>query len=100
MKAATPSPRGLGKRSEGDSRACRPHRLLANGADGVSDIEGKTVTGSGEQAGTRASLNGAQGCVRHRWVKPRGRMELWEKRHGRQSREGSGEEAGTRPSFK
>ena len=29
MKAATPSPRGLGKRSEGDSRACRPHRPLA-----------------------------------------------------------------------
>ena len=27
-------------------------------------------------------------------------MELWEKRHRRQSREGSGEEAGTRPSFK
>jgi len=26
MKAATPSPRGFGKRSEGDSRACRPHR--------------------------------------------------------------------------
>src|SRR5438093_8616839 len=29
MKAAPPSPRGLGKRSEGDSRACRPHRPLA-----------------------------------------------------------------------
>src|SRR4030095_9812151 len=32
--------------------------------------------------------------------KPKGRMELSEKRHRRQSREGSGEEAGTRPSFK
>jgi hypothetical protein len=26
--------------------------LLANGADGIRDIEGKAVTGSGEQAGT------------------------------------------------
>jgi len=32
--------------------------LLANGADGISDIEGKAVTGSGAQAGTRASFNG------------------------------------------
>jgi len=35
--------------------------LLANGADGISDIEGKAVTGSGEQAETRASFNGAPG---------------------------------------
>jgi len=28
-----------------------------NGADGISDIEGKAVTGCGEQAGTRASFN-------------------------------------------
>jgi hypothetical protein len=36
MKAATPSPRGLGKRSEGDSRACRPHRFarVRGGAHG------------------------------------------------------------------
>jgi hypothetical protein len=33
--------------------------LLANGADGISDIEGKAVTGSGEQAGTRASFKRA-----------------------------------------
>jgi len=38
--------------------------LLANGADGISDIEGKAVTGSGEQAGTRASFNGAAGDAR------------------------------------
>ncbi|PYJ19619.1 MAG: hypothetical protein DME99_12090 [Verrucomicrobia bacterium] len=38
-----------------------PNSLLANGADGISDIEGKAVTGSGEQAGTRASFNGAAG---------------------------------------
>jgi len=31
--------------------------MLVNGADGISDIEGKAVTGSGEQAGTRASFN-------------------------------------------
>src|SRR6266478_4591815 len=36
MKAATPSPRGLGKRSKGDSRACRPHRCarVRGGAHG------------------------------------------------------------------
>jgi hypothetical protein len=28
---------------------------------GSSDIEGKAVTGNGEQAGTRASFNGAEG---------------------------------------
>jgi hypothetical protein len=35
--------------------------LLANGADGISDIEGKAVTGSGEHAETSASFNGAAG---------------------------------------
>src|SRR5437016_2517098 len=33
----------------------------ANGADGISDIEGKAATGSGERAGKRASFNGADG---------------------------------------
>jgi hypothetical protein len=50
-------------------------------------------------ATTRSRME-PRGRERHRWAKPRGRMELWEKRHRRQSREGSGEEAGTRPSFK
>ena len=57
--------------------------LLANGADGISDIEGKAVTGSGEQAGTRASFNGAA-VPRATWMgKPRRRMELMGKRHRR-----------------
>src|SRR5207237_1967434 len=34
--------------------------LLANGADGISDIEGKAVTGSGEEGGTRGSFDGAE----------------------------------------
>ncbi len=33
----------------------------ANGASGISDIEGKAVMGSGERAGKRASFNGANG---------------------------------------
>ena len=35
--------------------------MLVNGADGISDIEGKAVTDSGEQAGMRASFNEAVG---------------------------------------
>jgi hypothetical protein len=34
---------------------------IRNGADGISDIEGKAATGSREQAGKRASFNGAAG---------------------------------------
>ena len=34
----------------------RGRRMSFNGADGSSDIEGKAVTGNGEQAGTRASF--------------------------------------------
>jgi hypothetical protein len=36
-----------------------------------------------------------RGCERHGWVMNReAEMSFWEKRHRRQSREGSGEEAG------
>jgi len=38
--------------------------------------------------------------ARHRWANREVEWSFWEKRHRRQSREGSGEEAGTRPSFK
>jgi hypothetical protein len=40
------------------------------------------------------------GVERHRWANREVEWSVWEKRHRRQSREGSGEEAGTRPSFK
>jgi len=33
--------------------------LSANGAEGISDIEGKAATGSGERAGKRASFKSA-----------------------------------------
>src|SRR4029077_10823692 len=41
----------------------RLRRFLSsvNGAEGISDIEGKAATGSGERAGKRASFNGAEG---------------------------------------
>jgi hypothetical protein len=42
----------------------------------------------------------SRGCERHRWANREVEWSFWEKRHRRQSRKGSGEEAGTRPSFK
>src|SRR6266496_956487 len=66
---------------------CVPCRLLANGA-----------------AGTRATLlrPALAGLRRgrHRWANREVEWSFWEKRHRRQSREGSGEEAGTLPTFK
>jgi hypothetical protein len=61
----------------------RRERASFNGVEGISDIEGKAVTGSGEQAGTRASFNGAEGIsdIEGKAVT------------------GSGEQAGTRASF-
>jgi hypothetical protein len=41
-----------------------------------------------------------RGRERHRWENRQVEWSDWEKRHRRQSRESSGEEAGTRPSFK
>jgi hypothetical protein len=41
-----------------------------------------------------------RGREQHRWANREVEWSFWEKRHRRQSREGSGEEAGTRPSFK
>ena len=41
-----------------------------------------------------------RGRERHRWENRKVEWSSGEKRHRRQSREGSGEEAGTRPSFK
>jgi hypothetical protein len=49
----------------------------------MSDIEGKAVTGNGEQAGTRASFNGTNGM-----------SDIEGK-----AATGSGEQAGTRASF-
>lgn len=62
----------------------RVNRLLANGADGISDIEGKAVTGSGEQAGTRGSFNGAAGPLATKMGKPRGRSFVTGWGYGRQ----------------
>jgi len=43
-----------GKAASGRGLRAQPRY---NGADGISDIEVTAVTGSGEQAGTRASFN-------------------------------------------
>jgi hypothetical protein len=64
-----------------------------SGAAGSSDTEAKAAMGSSqrmEAAGTRAT----------RWAIREVKWSFWEKRHRRQSREGSGERAGTRTSFK
>jgi len=37
---------------------------LVNGAEGISDIEGKAATGSGERAEKRASFKIVSGIVR------------------------------------
>ncbi len=74
--------------------------LLSSGEhDGLRLLRSKSMFSPASDATTRSRME-PRGRERHRWAKPRGRMELWEKRHRRQSREGSGEEAGTRPSFK
>jgi len=58
-----------GSQELGDGRWAehRGHRTgkfgIKNGADGISDIEGKAATGSGEQAEKRASFNGADGFI-------------------------------------
>ena len=41
-----------------------------------------------------------RGRERHRWANREVEWSFWEKRHRRQSREGSGERAGKRASFK
>jgi hypothetical protein len=74
--------------------------LLSSGEhDGLRLFCSKPMFSPASDATTRSRTE-PRGRERHGWAKPRGRMELWEKRHRRQSREGSGEEAGTRPSFK
>ena len=74
--------------------------LLSSGEhDGLRLLCSKSMFSPASDTTTRSRTE-PRGRERHRWAKPRGRMELWEKRHRRQSREGSGEEAGTRPSFK
>ncbi len=37
--------------------------LLANGADGISDIEGKAAREAASECGQRASFNGAEGTL-------------------------------------
>ena len=64
----------MGKNLKATRALAGQHRPLANGADGISDIEGKAAIGSGEQVGTRASFNGADMGVdersgdRDRWT--------------------------------
>jgi len=85
MKAATPSPRGLGKRSEGDSRACRPHRFAR------------------VRGGAHGQLPGGEGAHRQgKEQRKEGRQEIrgeeWsegDKRHGRLSREVAVEHRGS-----
>jgi hypothetical protein len=74
--------------------------LLSSGKhDGLRLLRSKSMFSPASDATTRSRME-PRGRERHRWAKPRGRMKLWEKRHRRQSRDGSGEEAGTRTSFK
>jgi hypothetical protein len=68
-------------------------RISTMELDGMSDIEGKNCKGSSERMEP-------PGGARHRWENREVEWSFGEKRHRRQSREGSGEEAGTRPSFK
>jgi len=60
-----------------------PSLLRCNGADGISDTEGKAAVDSGERVGTRASCNGADGIS-----DIEGKAAV-----------GSGERVGTRASF-
>jgi hypothetical protein len=80
MKAGTPSPRGLGKRSEGDSRTCLAHRCAR------------------VRGGTHAQLPRRRARL---WARQRAAQEVrraewseWDERHGRQSREVAGERCG------
>ena len=57
---------------------------FVNGVKGISDIQGKAATGSGERAGKRASFNGAEGI-----------SDIEGK-----AAKGSGERVGKRASFK
>ena len=56
MKAATPSPRGLGKRSEGDSRACRPHRSRVSAAEHMANYQAaRAFIGKGKSSAKKGA---------------------------------------------
>ena len=62
-----------------------------------SSKQGMEDAEAGRYADMETVLTGVE---RHGWANRQIEWSFWEKRHRRQSREGSGEEAGTRPSFK
>ena len=76
-------------------RPVRPLADTANGADGISDIEGKAARGSSERVRatsefqwSRRDASDIDGLSRE------AEWSFWEKRHRRQSRQGSSERVG------
>jgi hypothetical protein len=64
-----------------------------NGADGISDIEGKATRVGASERGQRTSFNGADG------ISDPPSPRLRRAKHRRKSREGSDEQVGQRASF-
>ena len=68
----------LGSLGDSARLSWREDDLDGNGADGVSDIEGKAAREAASEYGQRASFNGARWewsqreAVRHRWGDPNG----------------------------
>ena len=82
-------------------RPVRPVADTANGADGISDIEGKAARGSSERVRatsefqwSRRDASDIDGLSRE------AEWSFWEKRHRRQNCQGSSERVGEGASFK
>jgi len=100
-RSARPLPRGFtGHVAHPIRSILLSYSLLSSGEhDGLRLLRSKSMFSPASDATTRSRMK-PRGRERHKWAKPRGRMELWEKRHRRQSREGSSERVGERASFK
>src|SRR6266550_9021926 len=101
MKAATPSPRGLGKRSEGDSRACRSRRSTWPITRRRGPSWARAVTRVKERPGfpvTDCVANGRAFQEQRQEERQEVRAEEWsegDERHGRLSREVAVEHRGS-----